>query len=184
MAHRSVHYEAALEDFLRAKGCPYVAVDEAKKAIFGASAVKSFDFLVYSATGPNLLVDVKGRKFPDRSGPGRRSHTRSWENWITREDIEGLRRWQEVFGRDFCATLVFAYWLQGPPHRAPFQDVHLFRGKHYAFLAVPLERYVAAARPRSARWQTVGVGSREFASLARDLSGCLADESPTVEEPA
>ena len=64
MAHRNIHYEAAFEDYLRAKGWPYIAVDEAKKAIFAGGAIKSFDFLVYSASGPNLLVDVKGRKFP------------------------------------------------------------------------------------------------------------------------
>ena len=32
MADRSVHYEAAFEAFLRQKGIPYVAVDEAKRA--------------------------------------------------------------------------------------------------------------------------------------------------------
>ncbi|MFW5839441.1 MAG: HYExAFE family protein, partial [Planctomycetota bacterium] len=88
MAHRNVHYEVAFEDYLRCKGWPYVAVDEAKKAIFADAAVKSFDFMVYSESGPNLLVDVKGRKFPDTS-PGRRSSSRAWENWVTREDIEG-----------------------------------------------------------------------------------------------
>ena len=33
MAQRSVHYEAAFEDYLRCMGLPYVAVDEAKKEI-------------------------------------------------------------------------------------------------------------------------------------------------------
>ena len=60
--HRTVHYEAAFEAFLRGKGIPYVAVDEAKKALFADAKLKSFDFVVYSKTGPNLLIDVKGRQ--------------------------------------------------------------------------------------------------------------------------
>ena len=173
MADRSIHYEAAFEDYLRSKGWPYVAVDEAKKAIFAGSAVKSFDFLIYSQAGPNLLADVKGRKFPD-SVPGRkRGASRAWENWITRGDVEGLQEWEKVFGNGFAGTLVFAYWLQGPPERAPFEDVLVFRQRHYAFVAVRLADYMAAAKPRSAKWQTLGVPSKEFARLARDVSEFL-----------
>ena len=120
MAHRNVHYEAAFEDYLRAKGWPYVAVDEAKKAVFANSAVKSFDFLIYSEKGPNLLVDVKGRKFPDTAAAPPRRKSRIWENWITRDDVDGLAKWEKIFGNDFSAMLVFAYWLQGPPRRSPF----------------------------------------------------------------
>lgn len=172
MAHRNIHYEAAFEDYLRAKGWPYVAVDEAKKAIFAGASVKSFDFLVYSSTGANLLADVKGRKFPD-SLPRKGGSSRAWENWITRDDVESLREWQKVFGKDFKAVLVFAYWLQGPPQRAPFADVHVFRQKHYAFVGVPLENYVALARPRSAKWQTIAVPSAEFARQALDVGSLL-----------
>ena len=173
MAHRSVHYEAAFEDYLRSKGLPYVAVDEARRAIFAGGSLKSFDFLVYSDSGPNLLVDVKGRKFPD-STPGRSGGaSRAWENWVTKQDIEGLVEWEKVFGEDFQAVLVFAYWLQGPPQRAPFQDVHLFREKHYAFMAVRLGDYVTAARPRSAKWQTVTMPTAQFVRTAADVASFL-----------
>ena len=67
MADRTVHYEAAFEAFLRQKGVPYVAVDEAKKALFANAKLKSFDFVVYSKNGPNLLVDVKGRSCRNRA---------------------------------------------------------------------------------------------------------------------
>ena len=170
MAHRNVHYEAAFEDYLRAKGWPYVAVDDAKRTIFAGASLKSFDFLVYSSSGANLLVDVKGRKFPD-STPGRkRGGLRAWENWITRQDVEGLSEWEKVFGPDFAAVLVFAYWLQGPPQRAPFADVHLFRRNHYAFVGIRLADYVTAARPRSAKWQTISMPSRNFAEQATDIA--------------
>jgi hypothetical protein len=172
MAQRSIHYEAAFEDYLRSRGLPYVAVDEARKAIFGRISLKSFDFVVYSEQGPNLLVDVKGRKFPD-SVPGRKRGGKAWENWITRDDVEGLAEWQGVFGEGFRAALVFAYWLQGPPQRSPFGDVHFFREHHYAFVAVTLENYVTMARPRSQRWQTLAVGAAEFAQVARDIASFL-----------
>ena len=60
-------YEAAFEAMLRARGIPYVPIDEAKRALFSSAKLKSFDFVVYSKTGPNLLVDVKGRQLRDRS---------------------------------------------------------------------------------------------------------------------
>jgi hypothetical protein len=173
MAHRNVHYEASFEDYLRAKGWPYVAVDEAKKAVFAGAAIKSFDFLVYSQRGANLLVDVKGRKFPDAVPGRKRKASRAWENWVTREDVEGLREWEKVFGDDFMAVLVFAYWLQGPAERSPFDDVHLFRDRLYAFLAIPLGDYVSAARPRSAKWRTITMPSAAFAEAARDVSTFL-----------
>ena len=173
MAHRNIHYEAAFEDYLRAKGWPYVAVDEAKKAIFATSSIKSFDFLVYSSSGPNLLVDVKGRKFPDGAAGARRGSSKAWENWVTRQDVEGLRQWQKVFAEGFITVLVFAYWLQGPPQRSPFADVYWFRQKHYAFVAIELENYVACAQARSAKWQTIAVPSAVLARQARDVASFL-----------
>jgi len=173
MANRKVIYEACFEDYLRSAGVPYVAVDEAKKALFAGVQLKSFDFVVYSAGGPNLLVDVKGRKFPDSVPGHKRGASRAWENWITREDLEGLQEWEKVFGPGFTAVLVFAYWLQGPPQRAPFDDVHVCREKHYAFVAVALSQYVSAARPRSAKWQTLAVPTAEFARIARDVASFL-----------
>lgn len=173
MADRKIHYEAAFEDYLRSKGWPYVMVDEAKKAIFADVSLKSFDFVVYSESGPNLLVDVKGRKFPDLRATGKRRGGRAWENWITREDVDGLRQWQGIFDGGFVAALVFTYWLQGRPQDAPFESVHVFRGRHYAFMAITLADYVAMSKPRSARWQTITVAARAFADKAVDLSALL-----------
>jgi len=170
MAHRNIHYEAAFEDYLRARGLPYVAVDEAKKSAFRGVSLKNFDFLVYSSTGANLLADVKGRKFPDSAGQRRKGSPRAWENWITREDVDGMLEWEKVFGPDFSATLIFAYWLQGPPQRAPFEDVYLFRKKYYAFMAVSLRNYIQCAKPRSAKWQTLSMPTAQFIDSAKDLA--------------
>src|SRR3954452_22498425 len=104
MADRKVHYEAAFEAFLRERGIPYVAVDEAKKAIFANAKLKSFDFVVYSKNGPNLLVDVKGRQMQGKA-------RRAFESWTTEKDITDLMEWERVFGEGFKAILSFIYWI-------------------------------------------------------------------------
>src|SRR5439155_21762766 len=96
MADRNIHYEAAFEAFLRDRGIPYVAVDEAKKALFANAKLKSFDFVVYSKNGPNLLIDVKGRSVRDRTG------RKGFETWATQRDVEDLMQWEQVFGGEFA----------------------------------------------------------------------------------
>ncbi len=172
MVKRLIHYEAAFEDFLRQRGTPYVAVDEAKKALFAGAALKSFDFVVYSSTGQNLLVDVKGRKFPYVSG-GPTGQKRFWENWVERADLDDLGRWQEVFGRDFQAMIVFAYLLGEPGLAAQFTDVHLFRQDWYGFVAVSVEIYAQHARLRSPAWQTVSMPTRLFREMLAPVSSYL-----------
>jgi hypothetical protein len=168
---RSVHYEAAFESYLKARGWPYVLVDEAKKAVFANVSIKSFDFLVYSDSRPNLLVDIKGRKFP--VGATGSKSSRAWENWVTREDVDSLLEWERIFGKDFTAVLVFAYWLQGPAQHAPFEDVHFFKDKSYAFAAISVVQYAELVRPRSEKWQTVAIPSAQFVKLARDVGSLL-----------
>ena len=171
MADRAVHYEAAFEDYLRRRGCPCVPVDQAKRSIFAEARIKSFDFLVYSSNGPNLVVDVKGRKFAVT--PTGKSTGRAYENWVTGEDLDSLRQWEQVFGEGFAAVLVFAYWLQGPWQRSPFADVHIHRDKHYAFMGILLGDYIPAARSRSRRWGTLAMPTRLFRAKARDVLSFL-----------
>ena len=65
MANRNNHYEAAFEEFLRQRGVPYVAVDEARRSLLGGDAsLKSLDYIVSAPGELTWLVDVKGRKFP------------------------------------------------------------------------------------------------------------------------
>src|SRR5438477_9491595 len=81
MAQRRHHYERAFEGFLGPRRIPYVAVDEARKALVPnrveglpgaggvdpAGALKSFDFVIYGDSGVNLLVDIKGRRVGSRT---------------------------------------------------------------------------------------------------------------------
>jgi len=163
MANRRIIYEACFEDYLRGAGIPYVAVDEAKKAIFADVHLKSFDFVVYSRAGPNLLVDVKGRQFPYAGG-------RRWENWATQEDLSSLARWEEVFGSGFAGLLVFCYHLLEGAEAEAFDVVHGFRGESYALVGVYRSAYVHACRTRSAAWDTVTVPTAAFRTMVRPMT--------------
>ncbi len=173
MAQRSVHYEAAFEDYIRSRTWPYVPVDEQKRAVFSGVRVKSFDFIVYPPGRDAWLCDVKGRKFPYEGKSGKRY----WENWVPREDLDGLRRWREVFGQGFEPMIAFVYWLlDGADHettaftagsrRSMPSAVHVFRNRVYSILCVSASDYEAHARQRSPSWDTVTVPTREFRQLA------------------
>src|SRR5438552_11439907 len=133
MADRSVHYEAAFEAFLRHRGIPYVAVDEAKKALFSSAKLKSFDFVVYSKNGPNLLIDVKGRSRRDGKSRG------SFQTWATERDVNDLMQWEQVFGEGFKAVLTFVYWIEPP--LTPEPGMFEFRERWYLLMGVDLSEY-------------------------------------------
>jgi hypothetical protein len=166
VADRSVHYEAAFEAFLRDRGIPCVAVDEAKKALFASAKLKSFDFVVYSKNGPNLLVDIKGRQA--RTRPGGRS---SLETWTTEQDVLDLMQWQEVFGEGYKAVLTFVYWVDPPLAEEPGMYCH--RGRWYRMLGIDLAEYRNHMRRRSSKWETVALPAEEFRSLARPIESWL-----------
>src|SRR2546423_14786347 len=147
MADRSIHYEAAFEAFLREKGIPCVAVDEAKKALFANAKLKSFDFVVYSKNGPNLLIDVKGRQVRDRSS------RKGFETWATEQDVNDLMQWEQVFGDGYKAVLAFIYWIDPP--LAPEAGMFTYKGRGYLVKGIDLWENCSQIRPRSLKWETV-----------------------------
>lgn len=165
MADRKVHYEAALEAYLRQKGIPCVVVDEARRAVFANARLKSFDFVIYSGKGPNLLVDVKGRQLRGQEGG------RAFQTWATQQDVEDLMQWQEVFGPGFRALLAFVYWIDPPllPEPGMFQ----YKDRWYWALGIELADYRQYMRRRSVKWETVALPVSEFRSLARPLEQWL-----------
>lgn len=167
MADRKIHCEAAFEAYLRRRGIPCVAVDEAKKALFANATLKSFDFVVYGQKGPNLLVDVKGRQ--KRSGGGRGSG--SIQTWVTRRDVEDLMQWEGVFGQDFKGVLVFVYWIDPPLEEEAGMFEH--GGRWYWMMGVELGEYRNHMRRRSVKWETVALSAADFALLARPLEQWL-----------
>jgi hypothetical protein len=167
VAQRRFHYEQAFEHYLRSNRVPYVAVDEAKKALAPASAgpssLKSFDFVVYTPQR-NLLIDVKGRMFGRRGGGGR------YESWVTRDDVDCMEQWQRLFGEGFVAVFVFAYCLRQQPPDALFEEVFAFNDRWYALREVALGDYRSAMQQRSAKWTTVHVPAARFAAISRPFS--------------
>jgi len=189
MAQRRHHYERAFEDYLRTRRIPYVAVDEARKALLPAgapltvrdaadappTALKSFDFVIYGK-GVNLLVEIKGRKLarraarilpaPDGAGPARRAARppgrARLESWVTRDDVESLGRWEALFGPEFAAVFVFIYWCDAQPPDALFQEVFERRGRWYALRAVRVTDYARHMKVRSLRWGTVDLATEAF----------------------
>jgi hypothetical protein len=166
MADRTIHYEAAFEAFLRSRGIPYVAVDEAKKALFADAKLKSFDFVVYSKNGPNLLVDVKGRSARDRSAT-----KRSFQTWTTERDIDDLMQWEQVFGEGFKAMLAFVYEIEAP--LAAEDGMFEHHDRWYLLMGVELAEYRNHMRRRSVKWETVALPAEDFRNLARPLESWL-----------
>jgi hypothetical protein len=165
MADRTIHYEAAFEAFLRDRGIPCVAVDEAKKALFANAKLKSFDFVVYSKNGPNLLVDVKGRQLKNRS------KRTGFETWATEQDVNDLMQWQDVFGEGYKAVLTFIYWIDTPLHPEPGMYEH--RGRWYWLMGVDLIEYRTHMRRRSVKWETVSLPAEDFRALAKPIDSWL-----------
>lgn len=165
MAKRTNHYDVAFEDFLRLVRRPYVAVDETRRALYGGDSLKSMDFLVYSQAEVNLLVDVKGRRFP----PG----SCSWENWAMRDDISSLLEWESIFGNGFRSMLVFAYQVSSPKEMAYHDLTWEFRRKRYAFYGVWTEDYARCMTNRSSSWQTVSLRAGDFRRLRLPILSVL-----------
>lgn len=172
MALRHNHYDAAFEAYLRGRRVPYIAVDEAKRSLLASASLKSMDFLVSIAGGENLLVDVKGRRYPTTEAGNR------WENWVTAEDVQSLLCWEETFGGNCRSLFVFAYDVAAS-HEGEFETLFEFRRKRYAFFAVGAGDYQAVMRPRSRRWQTVFVGRRRFAALRSPIDEVLQFRQPS-----
>ncbi len=156
---------AAFEAYLQWHRLCYVAVDETRRTWLGDLRVKSLDFIVHGDGGARLLVDVKGRCFP--SGAAGKAR-KVWECWSTRDDIDGLARWAELFGPGYRGLLVFAYHLL-PTVTLPddTDDLWTWRGRRYLLRAIPADDYRQHMRVRSPKWGTVGLPGAVFRSLVR-----------------
>ncbi len=179
MARRSLHYEAAFEAYVRARRIPYVAVDEAKKSLLppafvGGAALKSFDFVLYGETG-NLLVEIKGRRVV---ASGR------LENWVTREDVTSLLKWECLFGSAFEAAFIFVYHYVEQPPDAFFEELFEHQGLWYGLRVVNVREYAAAMRTRSQRWGTIDLARPTFERIsgpfAARTSSTYGDRLPAM----
>lgn len=163
----SNHYERALAGFLRARRVPYVAVNETRRAPHHSATLKSLDFIVTSCGGENLLVDVKGRLWPQTKGRTR------WENWATHDDLRSLQTWETMFGAGHRAVLVFAYLVDSDDGWLNDEALFPWEGQYYAFYAVRAQDFAAHWRVRSPKWETITLSQADYRALRTPLVDLL-----------
>lgn len=197
------HYEVAFERYLRSRRIPYVAVDEARRALLptehsfrvsvqdsipgscpeSTHALKSFDYVIYGQ-GCNLLVELKGRRVtrPPRSSTSKpfeplfqapRPLRSRLQSWVGIDDVESLKLWQQLFGPEFKAAFVFIYWCDEQPPDGLFQETFDHDGCWYAVRTAFLDDYARAMRTRSPRWRTVHVLTDDFERISHPLTPTL-----------
>jgi hypothetical protein len=167
-ARAANHYIIAFEAFLKSRNIPYVNVEQAKRALFADQRLKSFDFVVYSKKGPNVLVDLNGRSCVGRDGKKKR---KGFETWTTETDVTDLVQWEEVFGDGFKGIVAFSYWVEDPKRIMP--GMFQYKDRWYLLMGIDLSDYRNRMRKRSAKWETVSLPRKDFRSLARPLESWL-----------
>jgi hypothetical protein len=171
MSHVPNHFETAFENWLIENRVQYVQVDQRKRAYFARNKIKSFDFLLYPVHGTAgaLITEVKGRKYSGKS----LARLGGLQCWVTMEDVRGLLRWEDVFGKDHTGFFVFVYELASVDIDADGQSVFEYDGKRYFFVGLKLADYSSCMRQRSPRWQTVMMGAADFRRYAMGLETVL-----------
>lgn len=163
------HYERAFENWLIDNRIQYVLVDEQKRAAFGRSKLKSFDFLLYPRNQQVVIAEVKGRSFKGTSF----EKLTGFECWVTTEDIEGLTGWQDVFGSGHLAVFVFAYKMENIDIDFDGRSIYDFGSNRYVFFAVKLNDYRKFMKLRSPKWRTVTLPAEKFRVSAVQMQNLL-----------
>jgi len=166
-------YEKAFKNWLRDNRIQFIPVDERKRAAFERAKIKSFDFLVYpagwSAPAEIIIAEVKGRKFRGTSF----AKLAGFECWVTADDIDGLAKWQKVFGRGHLAVFVFAYKIENIDVDFDGRVDFELDGNRFIFFAVTLDDYRSAMKLRSPKWKTVTLPAAKFREYAVQIEDLL-----------
>ena len=163
------HYERAFESWLTDNRIQYIVVDEHKKAVFARHKIKSFDFLLYPPSGRTIIAEVKGRKFKGTSF----AKLTGLECWVTGEDVDGLTKWQEVFGPGHHAVFVFVYDVENIDVDFDGRPAYDFGASSYVLFCVKLDDYRSFMKRRSPKWQTVTLPADKFRQCVVQISEFL-----------
>ena len=164
---RGNHYETAFEAYLRDRRLGYVAVDESRRVVARRRAGQEHRLHRLRRRRREAAGRHQGPQVP-RQSKGR--PRRIWQNWVEREDVEGLERWQASFGAEYKALLVFAYYILPEVElRRGTADVWVWRGRRYLMRAVPVADYRRHMRVRSPKWGTVHLPMAAFREVVRPL---------------
>jgi len=163
------HYERAFENWLIDNHIPYEAVDEHKRAAFGHTGVKSFDFLLHPRQRETIIAEVKGRTFKGSS----LARLAGLECWVTAEDVDGLVKWQDALGAGHQAVFVFSYRIENIDVDFDGREVFEFGVDRYVFLCIRLDDYRKFMKRRSPKWKTVTLPAEKFRDCAVHISEFL-----------
>jgi hypothetical protein len=163
------HYEKAFQSWLTDNHIQYICVDDSTKAAFDSSKVKSFDFLLYPRSGKVVIAEVKGRKFKGTS----LCNLTGLDSWVTADDVEGLVKWQQVFGPDHMAVFIFAYKMGQIDVDFDGHALYQFQTNRYVFFAVKADDYRKFMRLRSPKWQTVVLPAGDFRRCSSPIEDLL-----------
>jgi len=165
----SNYYELAFSNWLIDNRVQHIKVDEQKRAAFGQSKIKSFDFLLYPRNRQTIIAEVKGRKFKGVT----LARLTGFECWVTIDDVTGLAKWQEVFGEGHTGVFVFVYRIEHIDVDFDGRDFYDFDSDRYIFFAVKLDDYRSFMTVRSPKWQTVTLPADKFRQCAVQMQQLL-----------
>jgi hypothetical protein len=168
-------YEQVFESWLRENHIPFVCIDQTHRFEQGHGDIKNFDFLLRPDSPHPILVELKGRTFHGISLAG----LKGLDGWATFEDVQALTQWLSRFYKDVPAAqafFVFAFRFANIDVETDGWGVYDYSGRRYLFLAIPLEKYAAAMKLRSPKWQTVTLPAEDFRQAAVPLNEIFATE--------
>ncbi|MGH9909394.1 MAG: HYExAFE family protein [Nitrososphaerales archaeon] len=174
---RGMHseYEKVFEEIIRTCEIPYIAINEAKRAVVRGKKIKSLDFIVASKNGIYLL-DIKGKTFPygwPKRSIGPRDY---WENWVHKDDLEGMELWSKLFeSRKVQSLLVFVYKIVKKDELEKFVDYVKMQNTYYGFVAIPASVYKQHWKQRSKApgFTAMYISRSEFPRFVKPFSNFL-----------
>jgi hypothetical protein len=174
----NAHYEQMFENFLRKNNLLYIVINEAKRPIYAGKKVKNFDFIVKSARGHILLIDIKGKQFPYENKSGGKNY---WENWVSSDDTFFLQMWEQIFGQEAIGLLVFVYHIKHSEDKKHFDDTFEFKKKTYGLVAITAKDYSLNSKMRSnageRTFNAISVSRERFRNLVKPFSYYLNQTS-------
>jgi hypothetical protein len=164
------HYERAFEGWLIDHQVEYLRADEHKRIGTPRESVKNFDFLLCARSGQCFIVEVKGRTF---HGTNLTDMT-GLECWVTLDDVQGLRMWQQALGADHEAVFVFTYRIASVDIELDGRETLIMDEETYVFFCISVDDYHRNMKRRSPKWQTVTLPAEVFRRHARELKDLLS----------
>ena len=163
------HYEKAFVNWLIDSRIRFTATDQSKRAVFGETKLKRFDYFLYPNGKPTIIAELKGRAFKGNSF----EKLTGCECWTFADDVEGLSQWQKIFGDDHRAYFIFAYCIEKVDVDFDGREAFELGHRKYLFFAVSLNDYRENMKLRSPKWRTVTLSADNFRKCAIPLEELL-----------